>query len=121
MRLERVVGDKTYWLELKDAWTQRDLRQWRQAGSLAEADFTNNEAIDDAEMRVNAAKLALLQTWCSSCYLVDVDGNEYHEIAQVTAEAVSAMDAPLYQMFHNAASEAFARRATLGEARGGRL
>jgi hypothetical protein len=61
-----------------------------------------------------------LARWCSACYLADVDGNEYHTIAEVTPDALIAMDAPLYQMVHSAASEAFSRRASLGEARGGR-
>ena len=77
-------------------------------------------AVEAAEDRAGAAKLALLRKWCSACYLMDADGNEYHDIASVTPDALAAMDAPLYQMVHVAASEAFSRKAQLGEARGAR-
>lgn len=120
MRLERKIGDVTYWLDVKDAWTMRDIRQWREASNLEGVDWGSNEAVSASESDIAAAKLALLQKWCSGCYLADTDGNEYRDIAAVTPDALMAMDAPLYQMVHSAASEAFARRASLGEARGGR-
>lgn len=105
---------------MKDVWTQRDLREWVRAGSLGGLDYGDMDAVEAAEDRAGAAKLALLRKWCSACYLMDADGNEYHDIASVTPDALAAMDAPLYQMVHVAASEAFSRKAQLGEARGAR-
>ena len=120
MRLERKIADKTYFLELKDAWTQRDLREWVRAGSLDGLDYGDMDAVEAAEDRASGAKLALLRKWCSACYLMDEDGHEYRDISEVTPQALAVMDAPLYQMVHVAASEAFARKASLGEARGAR-
>lgn len=105
---------------MKDVWTQRDLREWVRAGSLGGLDYGDMDAVEAAEDRAGAAKLALLRKWCSACYLMDADGNEYHALDEVTPEALAAMDAPLYQMVHVAAPEAFSRKAQLGEARGAR-
>jgi len=120
MRLEQTIGDVTHWVELKDTWSQRDMRAWRHAGELTDADFVSAEAMDAAADRVNAAKLELLSGWSTGCHIVDLQGNVYERIDDLTAEAMLDLDAPLYAMLQDAATRAWAKRSSLGNSNGAR-
>lgn len=119
-KLTCAIEGVTYYLDLKERWCQRDVWDWKQAAALKEEDFASDDALREATRRINANKLALLTEWSTGCYLVDVEGREYHAIAELTPELMEGLDAPLYALIQDAAVEAFQERARLGGAKGRR-
>lgn len=132
MRVTIKVADEEYWFDLKDVFTRKDLRRWRDA--LGEDERAQTEALaalrqddpraSDADltdaMLGESNALSLLGRWCSGCYLRDEDGNEYHQIGELNREALDNMDAAIVTRFYSLPTIAFNLRAGLGEVKSGR-
>ncbi len=121
MRLEVTVDEKLYWIEVKDHWTQRDRQAWLNAGRYSEGDFKNAETQEAATSRIETNRLAMLRQWSAACYLADVDGVEFRNVADITPEALANFDASLYRLMTMAPLDAWEARSKLGEPNGRRL
>ena len=75
-----------------------------------------DELLADKDVRL----LAILGEWSSACYLEDVDGKVYRSLADLTPEALDNLDWAVLDFLFSAPTEIRARRARLGETKGGR-
>ena len=118
MRLEIEVDGGTYWLDVKDHWTQRNRRTWTRAGELHPDDFDSIDSSEAAVRRTNEAKLALLRQWSTGCYLIDDDGKEFHSVDEIALDDLENMDAAFFRFLLNAPLDAWDMRSRLGEPKG---
>ena len=108
MRLTIEVDGAEYWIDMKDSWTRREMREWWDTLKLEG---------DGGE----AAQLALLEKWSTGCHLVDTDGNEYDHVSALSSEALDNLDAAQMRLVFTAPSAAYEQRASLGNVRRGGL
>ena len=120
MRVSIKVGNKTFWVDCQDHWTQSMMKKWLKAGKLTDEDFKDEETQEKAIERVNAAKLALIQDWSTGCKLSTVDGKDFDKVSQITPADMDEMDAAVYDLLINFAPIARAQAASLGELNGGK-
>lgn len=108
MRLQIEVDGAAYWVDMKESWTRRDLREWwdtlRMDGEAGEV-----------------AQLALLDKWSTGCHLVDQDGVVYDQVSALSNEALDNLDAAQVRLVFTAPSVAYEQRASLGNVRRGGL
>lgn len=127
MRLELELDGVTHWLDFQRKLTRGDTRRWFKAleiewpvgedGELRKMEpGEEDELLADKDVRL----LAILGEWCSSCYLEDVDGKVYRSLADLTPEALDNLDWAVLDFLFSAPTEIRARRARLGETKGGR-
>lgn len=123
MKLELTLDDKTYWVEVKDKWTRRDIRKWYELGKAEAGDFDTDESSEAYAYRVAEGKLAQLREWSPTraCFCEDVDGKTFNSLDEITPEDLDAFDAPVYDLLMNAALLARSQRSRLGEMSGRRL
>ena len=120
MRVSIKVGNKTFWVDCQDHWTQSMMKKWLKAGKLTEADYQDEAALEAAVTRANSEKLALIQEWSTGCKLSTVDGKEFTKVQEITPADMDEMDAPIYDLLINFAPIARAQAASLGELNGGK-
>ena len=108
MRLTIAVDGAEYWIDMKDLWTRRDMREWWDTLKLEG---------DGGE----PAQLALLGKWSTGCHLVDTDGNVYDHIGALSDEALDNLDAAQVRFVFTAPAAAYEQRASLGNVRRGGL
>ncbi len=116
MRLTLKLDGNTYWLDMKDQWTRKDMRVYRDA--LAQDEIAERERGDGEP--VDLAVLGLLERWGGECFFVDVNGNEYHHVSELNSNVLDDMDAPIAEFVIFAPFRARNERASLGEVSGGR-
>lgn len=118
MRITIKVGEETtYWFDVKDRWSRGDLGRWRDA--LAADEIALRGASKDDPLAGEHHVLELLSQWCSALYVEDIEGKAYRSVAELSCEALDALDAPAARTLYNLAIIAFNQRAALGELKSG--
>lgn len=126
MRIELELDEKTYWVEFKDRFTRREMREWHKAQELRwPEDEDGKVPLLNPEERVAVLRgteermLALLCKWCSGCYLEDAEGTVFHSIETLSPEALEDFDWALLDFLFNIPVYVRAKRSQLGNVDGG--
>jgi len=125
MKLELKLSDKTFWVEFKDTFTRKEMKQWWDAQEMRypkrEKDEDGNlkplpeGARDAAFQETEQRMLNLLCQWCPTCFFEDVDGNIYNAISELSSEVLDNFDWALVDFLFNVPLYARAKRSRLGE------